>query len=480
MISHLFVQCCIVAAPLIVGLSIIASHNNCVSALPVQWFAGLFFLITVFTSAISFGFGFDLIFSNSFELSIASFITLLVLLTIRLCFSNRVIGAGRFDALFDRSVGSFYEAIRLLIVLLLLVYGLSEVIKVPVNEWDAVFIWFNKAKSIYYGDLWNKIPFAEYPNSGPLIWAFLMRIFGQTEQVGRLIFPTIYVVCCWQFSYFSFKKHQQFLYFLTCWSFLSFHLFKNWTWNGYQDNFIACTAAMAVYVFIQYLNKADAANVSCEAFRDNKICNNGAMDKVAYLFCGMLYLIKNEGLVLGAIICLTYLIYSNTKKISNKFDIKKIVINIVLFFVPIAFQLLIKATYGINPLQVQGDAFSLSTDFFIQERLMRLLPIAVAFMTYVWHNLFIYSICLLSIYCSIRYYKNIVKNIFINSFLITIIVLHGLFIVSVFIMTNQNLEWHLMTAYGRLMSQHLMIIFALTLWNLSIIINNIKVISDRA
>lgn len=114
---------------------------------------GLIFLITILTIAISLGFGFDVIFANSFEVTIASLVTSLVIATIRLYGSSRLTAPSIFDATLVRPVGPLYEAIRLSIVLLLLFYGFSEVIKVPVNEWDAVFIWFNKAKSIYYGDL---------------------------------------------------------------------------------------------------------------------------------------------------------------------------------------------------------------------------------------------------------------------------------------------------------------------------------------
>jgi hypothetical protein len=465
MIKYLFVEFSIVALPLLIGLSIFAGHNNCAPSLPARWFAGLFFLITILTIAISLGFGFDVIFANSFEVTIASLVTSLVIVTMRLYGSSRLTAPSIFDTTWVRPVGPLYEAIRLSIVLLLLFYGFSEVLKVPVNEWDAVFIWFNKAKSIYYGELWNKIPAAEYPNSGPLIWAFLMRLFGQTEQIGRLIFPTIYVFCCWQFSYFHFKSHRRFLYFLICWAVLSFYLFKNWAWNGYQDNFIACTAAMAVYIFIRCLNMADPLNNACK---------NKEIDSLAFLFCGMLYLIKNEGLILGAIICLSYLIFSYKKMTTNELILKKLVINTVIFLIPIALQIFIKLGYGINPLQVQGDAFSLIPAFVTQERLMRLGPISWMIGTYIWHNLYIYFLCLLSTFYSIKYYINIENNLLVNGFLVVITLLHSLFIALVFIITNQNLEWHLMTAQHRLMSQHLMIVFALTLWNLAIIINNFK------
>jgi hypothetical protein len=226
-----------------------------------------------------------------------------------------------------------------------------------------------------------------------------------------------------------------------------------------------------------------SSSLAGQAFRGerdgSRISSNSTLDSIAFLLCGMLYLIKNEGLVLGAVICLTYLTYSANEKNSRKYTTKKIIINIILFLAPIAFQLFVKFAFGINPLQVQGDAFSLNTNFSIQERMTRLLPIGLAFCTYVWQNLFIYSVCLASTYCSLKYYKNITKNVFINSFLIIIIVLHNFFIVAVFIVTNQNLEWHLMTAYGRLMSQHLMIVYALTLWNLSMIINHFKGILNK-
>lgn len=478
MIKYLFVQFSIVAFPLIVGLSIFTSQDNRTPSLPARWFAGLFVLITTFTAAISFGFSLDIVFSSPSQLTIAIVITLLILMIIRLCGVFRPIGSSTVEPTLNRPVALSHEAIRLSIVLFLWLYGFSEVLRIPVNEWDAVAIWFNKAKSIYYGDLWNKTPFSEYPNSGPVIWAFLMRLFGHTEQIGRLIFPTIFVFCCWQFSYFSFKNQQRFLYFLFCWSVLSFYLFKSWAWSGYQDNFIACTAAVAVYIFIQSLYKADSSSLASQAFTGDRngssISKNNALDPLAFLLCGMLYLIKNEGLVLGAIICSTYLIYSANEKNDSKDITKKITINIILFLVPIAFQLFIKLAYDINPLQVQGDAFSLNKNFSIQEHMMRLFPIGLAFCTYVWQNLFIYSVCLASTYCSIKYYKKITKNFFINSFLIIIMLLHSFFIVAVFIVTNQNLEWHIMTAYGRLMSQHLMIVYALTLWNLSMIINHFK------
>lgn len=483
MIKYLFVQFSIVALPLIIGLSIYANQNNWTSSLPARWFAGLFFFITTVTAAISLGFSLDTVFSSSSHLAIASVITLFSLMTIRLCGVFWLIGSSTVESILNRPVNVSYEAIRLSIVLFLLLYGFSEVLRTPVNEWDAVAIWFNKAKSIYYGDLWNKTPFSEYPNSGPVIWALLMRLFGHTEQIGRLVFPTIFVFCCWQFSYFSFKNQQRSLYFLICWSVLSFYLFKSWVWSGYQDNFIACTAAVAVYIFIQSLYAADSTNLAGRVFRDDSngssILGNSALDSVAFLLCGMLYLIKNEGLVLGAIISSTYLIFSANEKNDSKDITKKITINIILFLVPIAFQLFIKLAYDINPLQVQGDAFSLNKNFSIQERMMRLLPIGLAFCTYVWQNLFIYSVCLASTYCSIKYYKKITKNIFINSFLIIIMLLHSFFIVAVFIVTNQNLEWHIMTAYGRLMSQHLMIVYALTLWNLSMIINHFNGIWNK-
>jgi hypothetical protein len=64
----------------------------------------------------------------------------------------------------------------------------------PLIAWDAVAIWFQKAKAIYYWMPFNSLPFVNYPNFGAAYWAFIIKFTGFSEEMGRLFFPTVYFV----------------------------------------------------------------------------------------------------------------------------------------------------------------------------------------------------------------------------------------------------------------------------------------------
>src|SRR5262249_35835912 len=48
----------------------------------------------------------------------------------------------------------------------------------PVNDWDAVAIWYAKARAIVAWQPLSALPFAPYPDLGPVAWAAALRLVG--------------------------------------------------------------------------------------------------------------------------------------------------------------------------------------------------------------------------------------------------------------------------------------------------------------
>ncbi len=370
-----------------------------------------------------------------------------------------IIGCFRFIARKPRlPVVNFYGLLTFLIVAFLLTFCWSEVINTPLDQNDATHIWYNKAQHIYFWKPLKEIASAAYPNLGASLWASTLKIIAFQEQFGRLLFPTTYVFLIVALLQVKIRSSWGRLIFLGNTAALSISLLNPGIWNGYQDFFLATVAANAAFLLARIANKR-----SIHHTQDLLL---------AAFFLGNLYLIKNEGLILAAIIvfafCLSLILHGNLPEliiIINKNRIATATGLILLLGIPLMWLMTLIST-GTNPSEVQGDAFTLSGILKIPMNLERI-DIILEYLRH-WISEKIWLIGP-AIFISMANIVLITRMRLTNVFLWFSILIHTLFITTVFLATNADINWHLRTAFDRLMDQHCLIylvVFAINLTEL--------------
>jgi hypothetical protein len=79
---------------------------------------------------------------------------------------HKLLSRGKLPEPFHR--GTFWVFLALLP---LLIASCLITFSLPVSDFDAINIWFNKAKSLFYWQPFNQLPLCDYPNLGPMYWS---------------------------------------------------------------------------------------------------------------------------------------------------------------------------------------------------------------------------------------------------------------------------------------------------------------------
>jgi len=337
----------------------------------------------------------------------------------------------------------------LIIVVILLIQLLSAyttILANPVFEWDAVAIWFQKAKALYYWESFISLPFVNYPNFGAAHWAFIMKFTGFSEATGRLFFPTAYFAFMMVLSTL-FKDND------TPWTgvfvipFVSILFFHNAYISGYQDGLLSLMAGMSAFYYCRFFIVLELDNLAASYPRDIRYDLF-----LAFFFSGILGFIKNEGTVMAVLLFISaagwFAIRMRSKTVIGRIPLFW---GFIMFVALISLWSLLLLYNGVDPSHVQGGVFTIKGIFNSYENLDRYRDIHQYFSLYLTsHRMFIIVSSLLSI-ASALYVKTTRTAL---CFVWTFYILHFAFVALVFFSTGTNYMWHLGTAFDRLMFQH--------------------------
>lgn len=313
--------------------------------------------------------------------------------------------------------------------------------------WDALYIWYNKARALFYWNDLSEIPsknlfMVNYPHLGPVLQMMLMKLSGQPiEEYGRLLFPAVYIA--WSLSALNWVRRINFhhgyhlLSIIVLWAYFRQTHFI----NGYQDGFLSLTAGMATLCFLNSMIMEQTRQKTTSYFY------------LGVYFAGMCCFIKTEGFALGAIILIAFTVVSFFRK--RGFSLVHFLYGWALFAAFVLCWPLLLSLHHIDPAKLQADAFSLKELPLLPYNLIGRWPVILTYYVeyFIFFKLQFFSVVLLSIWGFLRQPK-IRSQI---CFLWLIALAHMVFVAIPFIMTHLPLEWHLSTAFGRLMFQHLFI-----------------------
>jgi hypothetical protein len=318
-------------------------------------------------------------------------------------------------------------------------HGFLLVLSDPISAWDAVAIWYQKTLAYYYWAPLEQIPTLNYPNLFPIFWSFILTLNGNLEGIGRLIFPLIYNLFFLEI-YLIFKTNSKKDFYLCAALLYLASIFRNdLTYNGYQDAALLAVAGIATANFIKIYISASTNPNNLSKLRINFY--------YALALLGSLGFIKNEGLIFSLILLIIPLIITVKFNIIRNYDY---LILSVLYFILLLFWQIILYFYHVDLNNIQGDAFKLNSISDLLTQTSRTPVITQYYKSFFsQYYLIISGSVLLSLMAVVLDFSKawIIGSLWLITFL------HSLFILCVFLLTKQDLAWHLDSAFSRLMYQ---------------------------
>lgn len=326
-------------------------------------------------------------------------------------------------------------------------------------HWDAVRIWFNKAKGLFYWTPFQALPTPDfhmknYPHLGPAFQMFVMKFHGYpAENFSRLIYPGFFAA--WLIAFRNLNPGIKPLHFLGLIPAVGLvFLSKSAFTNGYQDGFLGLMAGFSVIHFLVCLLHSSGAFL----MKDPRTYRSHLF--LGFFFAGSVAFIKVEGLVMSGILVMGFLavrLLWSADRISSQ-DLKELAPFFGLWIAMISVWPLLLKLNQLDPTQISGDAYTLSDILHWYRNINRLPAISRYFGEY-WTS--IQSVFFASILLSGGAFvltPRIRSAIF---YLWGILVLHLLFIHMAFLASRLPLDWHLSTAYERLCFQHFFVFASL-------------------
>ncbi|MCM8774752.1 MAG: hypothetical protein NC930_00110 [Candidatus Omnitrophica bacterium] len=314
-------------------------------------------------------------------------------------------------------------------------------------SWDALVIWFNKAKGLFYWLPFYALPYprfemANYPHLGAVYEMFLMKFTGAPlENFGRLIFPTFYFMWILALNQIGPVQKHQILRWVGL--FMGLVFFDKWLFtNGYQDGFLAVTGGMALLHLTKYLlSNPESAPTS------------GEPDLfLGFFFAGSSCLIKMEGSVMNLTLTATFLITLLVSK-THWFlavGIRKIGPSLTISLTLLILWPILLTVNHMNAGHIPGNAYAFRDILTCYRNLDRWQYIAPFFANYGReHSLILSLSAILSILSSLFIPRSRIAFLFLW---LAIFGYSG-FVALAFLATKLPLLWHLETAFSRLMFQ---------------------------
>jgi hypothetical protein len=392
----------------------------------IRWFFGMISLGLILTVAYSLGISWGTFF-YAFGIGLVGCALLLLKQGVKR------LGKHAWPNIYRAGVGFF--------LLILLGCAYVKVFAEPLEAWDAVVIWFNKARDLYQGTPISQLHFVNYPPLGPMYWAFVMKFTGGLwESYGRLLFPTMYFFWMLALPYMFPKCIPAWIFLIVIpglgWLFFDMFAFT----SGYQDGFVTICAGMA------------AIHLCKTLLEDKRRRQTDYL--LALYFAGTDALVKNEGAVLAMILYTAWfltLIVTERHNFNWKY-LRSLIPGGMLFLLLLSIWPGLLIYHGQDPSQVQGPAFTINSIANSYENIDRLPMIKDYFVEHYFHpqTKTILSCTLLSIITAAL--VPITTRVMV--FLWVTALGHILFMVLVYLATGSPLEWHLTFSLKRLAFHH--------------------------
>jgi len=338
-------------------------------------------------------------------------------------------GASRANRLYD-ALRRATPGERVLAALVLVPIAAAALftLSTPVSAGDAVMAWYAKARALVDWQPLARLPYAEYPDLGMMAWSMLLRVTGWAhEPAARLVFLAIYAAYAFSLADIPGKPlPPQAVWIVPLAVIATFDL--RLITNGYQDATLGAMAGLAAILLAGDLQTPD-----------------GGRATIGLFFAGTLGLLKLEGAVLGLAIVAAWIVVRRFYR-SRRWPAAGLLTYVTVAIVwPV-----LSWSHRLPVEQGQYNAFEGVTLLDLPARLTRLPTIAQAFLDTGPRFLVPLGALLVLSAAAWRRCPNIRPLLL---FLGLATGAHALSIVTVFLLTNLDVSWHLATAFDRLVLQ---------------------------
>jgi hypothetical protein len=335
----------------------------------------------------------------------------------------------------------------------------------PIMAWDGLVIWYAKVRGLYEWRPLAALPLPNYPDLGPACWMSVLKWVGaDAENVGRLVFPAFYFM--WIVAMLELPRRRRSWVAVVVVAGVAALLFDLEAFtNGYQDGFLMVAAGMSAIFVVKSLVGAGSKTGEPpleEVLVPAVPTAQGRQDYyLAAFFAGTLGLIKQEGLILGFILMVSWgaAVIAERRPACWRGLLRRLCPVVSIYVALATLWPLLLARNGVNVLMVQGPAFTPSSVIGVLDNLHRWTDIQPYFAEYFWRLRHVFAACVLLSLASLWGLPRTRRAIM---FLWTVLGLYLAFVTFTFCATRQLLQWHLDTAFKRLTS-HSQFVFALLL-----------------
>jgi hypothetical protein len=315
--------------------------------------------------------------------------------------------------------------------------------------WDGLAIWIFKANNFYNGHSYfnlfeQEISYKQYPHLGSYTWAFFWKnSLIEKEYFGRLFYQYIYVVSVFVIAN-SIKIFSNLKIIVTIFCLILLSQDYDNTLQGYQDYLLFSLLIFAGKLIQTITSRSNSNNLLLNIF--------------FLLSVLIIPWIKNEGVFYS--IFLVFLFFLSKTTYLMKFIFAFLVILNIgshAFIIKFIYKMESLYQFSFNTVLLLFKNFDISN---------LLIKISYIFL-YLFHGFIKYPITilyLLGIFFVIMYKKISYQNkIFLFFF-----IMQFFFIFGIYILTNQDLVWHLQTSVKRLILQTSGFYLFISIW----VINN--------
>lgn len=315
--------------------------------------------------------------------------------------------------------------------------------------WDGLAIWIYKANNFYNGHSYfnlfeQEIIYKQYPHLGSYSWAFFWKnSLIEKEYLGRLFYQYIYVVSIFVIAN-SIKIFSNLKIIITIFCLILLSQDYDNTLQGYQDYLL-----FSLLIFSGKL-------IQTITSRNNS--NNLLLNNFFLLSIIIIPWIKNEGVFYSIFLVILFFLSKSTFLMKLIFSLL-VILNIGshAFIIKFIYKLESLYQFPFNTILLLFKNFDISN-----------LAIKISYIfLYLFHGFIKYPISILYLF-GILYVGNYKKITYENKLFLVFFFMNFLFIFGIYILSNQDLVWHLQTSIKRLILQTSGFYLFITIW----VINN--------
>jgi len=311
--------------------------------------------------------------------------------------------------------------------------GIAYCVLHPVSMWDSYLIWLARVRLLEQWTWLSRfrdlgIVYPEYPYLGAAAWWWTEWAARVPVESGRVIFLFAYLA----FFLAVLARHERTrsIRVWLLWGFLAYACFSLEIINGYQDGFLMVSAGMVALAFLQWRDRG-AVWVMPVAAGLSLIKTEGAVLALILVFCWFASKLSRLPTVRG-----------------NRVDRHVLLLGGLGFLLILAIWPWLQLRNGLDPVNFQGSAFRIRSIGIAVSQADRFPTILRAIGLYYAQRPWITLPFLAAVAVSLGPGEILDRP---RRFLLGFVVLHLLFVITIFWLTQEPFEWHLGAALHRLL-----------------------------